>query len=141
MIRQNTVFLENQKGRLLALCRTLGDSGVNMHALTITESADYGLVRIICDDPDKAKAALDEADFRSNISKVSAIQIPNEPGGLADMIAVLDGLNLNIEYGYCFSTEGGLAADVFKIHGEAENAEATFMLEAAGFKVLKQGDL
>ena len=46
------------------------------------------------------------------------------------MIAVLDDLNLNIEYGYCFSTEGGLAADVFKIHGEAENAEATFMVLA-----------
>jgi len=74
--QQNTVFLENQKGRLSALCRTLGDSGVNMHALTITESADYGLVRIVCDDPDKAKAALDEADFRSTISRVSAIQIP-----------------------------------------------------------------
>ena len=141
MIRQNTVFLENQRGRLSALCRTMGAAGVNMHALTITESADYGLVRIICDDPDKAKAALDAADFRSNISKVSAIQIPNRPGGLADMIAVLDELNLNIEYGYCFSTEGGLAVDVFKIRGEAANAEAAFKLEAAGFRVLRQGDL
>ena len=141
MIRQNTVFLENQRGRLSALCRTMSEAGVNMHALTITESADYGLVRIICDDPDKAKAALDAADFRSNISKVSAIQIPNRPGGLADMIAVLDELNLNIEYGYCFSTEGGLAVDVFKIRGEAANAEAAFRLEAAGFRVLRQGDL
>ncbi len=141
MIDQITVFLENKEGRLLALCRCIGDAGVNMHAMTIAESADFGLVRIICDDPQKALEALNAADFRANKTKVVGIVVPNRPGGVADLLEILDDLNLNIEYGYCFSINNDEAADVFKIHGDAESAGAAFKLEEAGFKVLSQEDL
>ncbi len=141
MIDQITVFLENSEGRLAALCRTLSDAGVNMSALTIADTTDYGVVRIICDAPAKAKEALDAADFRAVVTKVSCIQVPNRPGGLSDLLSVLDGLNLNIEYGYCFSVKQDTAVDVLKISGEAEEAEATAALEKAGFKLLSLEDL
>lgn len=141
MIDQITVFLENAEGRLAALCRTLSDAGVNMSALTIADTADYGVVRIICDNPEKAIEALGAADFRAVVTKVSAIQVPNRPGGLSDLLGVLDKLDLNIEYGYCFSVNGDVAVDVLKIRGEAEVAEATAALEKAGFKLLSLSDL
>ena len=144
MVDQITVFLENSEGRLLALCRCLGRAGVDMRALTIAETSDYGLVRIICNDADAAMEALGEGregGFSATKTKVAAIAVPNRPGGLSELLEVLDGLGLNIEYGYCFSTEAGQAVDVFKIHGGAQAAEAAFALEAAGFKVLSSEDL
>ena len=65
MIDQLTVFLENSEGRLAALCRVLADAKVNMYALTIADTTDYGIVRIICDDPEKAVNALSEQDYRA----------------------------------------------------------------------------
>ena len=141
MIDQITVFLENSEGRLAALCRALADAGVNMSALTIADTTDYGVVRIICDDPARALEVLAAADFRAVATKVSAIQVPNRPGGLADLLGVLDELDLNIEYGYCFSVKGDTAVDVLKIRGEAEVSEATAALEAAGFKLLALEDI
>lgn len=141
MIEQVTVFLENSKGRLAALTRTVADAGVNMYALTISETSDYGLVRIICDDPAKMLDALEEADFRATKTKVAAIAIPNRPGGLADLLDVFDDSGLNIEYGYCFSTKDDVAIDVFKVHGAAESAKAAAAIAEAGFKLVTLEDL
>ena len=138
MIDQLTVFLENREGRLAAMTRTVADAGVDMLALTIAETSDYGLVRIICDDPAKARAALEEAGFHATLTKVAAVAVLNRPGGLADLLETLDKINLNIEYGYCFSLKGDLAVDVLKIHGAEEAVGA---IEAAGFKMLDAADL
>ncbi len=141
MIKQVTVFLENSEGRLGAMCRCLGDANVDMKALTIAETSDYGLVRVIASNPDEAVAALKNDGFHATLTNVSAIEVPNRPGGLADLLDKLADLDLNIEYGYCFSVGTDRAVDVFKIDGAARAAEATFALEAAGFKILKQEDL
>lgn len=141
MVDQITVFLENTEGRLAALCRTLADSNVNMSALTIADTTDYGVVRIICDDPAKAIEVLESADFRAVATKVSAIAVPNEPGGLARLLETLDSIKLNIEYGYCFSVGETTAVDVLKIRGEAQAADAAKVLQEAGFKLLSQEDL
>ena len=141
MIDQITVFLENTEGRLSALCRTLADASINMSALTIADTTDYGVVRIICDDPAKAIEVLDAADYRAVATKVSAIAVPNEPGGLAKLLDTLDSLDLNIEYGYCFSVNGEKAVDVLKIGGAEKTDEAVRTLEEAGFKLLEQADV
>ena len=141
MVDQITVFLENSEGRLLALCRTLADAGVNMSALTIADTTDYGVVRIICSEPSRALEVLATADFRAVATKVSAIAVPNEPGGLARLLETLDSLQLNIEYGYCFSLNGERAVDVLKISGESQAADAARTLEEAGFKLLGQDEL
>lgn len=138
MIDQITVFLENDKGRLASLCRTLGDAGINMHSLMIADTSDYGVARIICDAPVKALKVLDEANYRATITKVAAIEIPNRPGGLADVLEVLDAAGVNVEYGYCFATPSHSAVDVLKIHG-GEKVQET--LNAAGFKALQPEDL
>ena len=141
MIDQITVFLENEKGRLNALCRTLADAGVDMSALTIADTTDYGVVRIICNEPARALEVLEAADFRAVITKVSAIEVPNVPGGLAKLLDTLESLNLNIEYGYCFSVGGEKAVDVLKIRGTEKADEAAHVLEAAGFRLLSLEDL
>lgn len=141
MLDQITVFLENREGRLKALTRTLAEAQVNMMALTISETSDYGLVRIICDNPEKAVEVLNAADFRVTKTRVSAVSVPNHPGGLVDLLQVLDDLGLNIEYGYCFSVNGDKAVDVLKITGAAEASRAAFALEQAGFKLLGLEDL
>ena len=141
MIKQLNVFLEKSEGRLEALVRTLGDADINMNALTIADTSDYGLVRIICSDPDRAGQVLNDNGFRAMVSKVSAIEVPNRPGGLADLFTTLSGLNLNIEYGYCFSINHDKAVDVLKIRDAEEASEAADALEAAGFTVLSEADL
>lgn len=141
MIDQITVFLENSEGRLAALCRTLADAEVSMSALTIADTTDYGVVRIICDQPEKAINVLNDANYRAVATKVSAIEVPNRPGGLADLLDTLESLELNIEYGYCFSIDGEKAVDVLKIRGEAQTGYAAKAIEEAGFKLLTQEDV
>lgn len=141
MIDQLTVFLENSEGRLAALCRVLADANVNMYALTIADTTDYGIVRIICDDPKKAVEALSEQDYRAVTTKVAAIGVPNEPGGLAKLLNLLDELDINLEYGYCFSIKDDMAVDVLKIHAPEQADEAAAALEAAGFKILQASDI
>lgn len=141
MVKQITVFLENSEGRLSALCRCLGDAGVSMKALTIAETSEYGLIRIIADDPQNCVKVLTDGGFHASLTDVTAIEVPNRAGGLADLLDKLADLDLNIEYGYCFSTEADRAVDVLKIKGGAKAAEAVFTLEAAGFRVLKQDEL
>ncbi len=133
MIDQVTVFLENKKGRLAALTRVLADANVNMEALTIAETSDYGLVRIICDDAPKAVSALRDADFRANTTKVIAVAVPNRPGGLADLLETFEAADLNIEYGYCFSAEEGKAVDVLKV-SDVERAAA--VIQEAGYELV-----
>ena len=135
MIMQLTVFLENTEGRLAALCRTLADAGINMDALTIAETSDYGLVRIICPDPEAALAALEAGNFRATKTKVVAVEVPDRPGGLAELLQVIDDLDANVEYGYCFASDGNKAIDVLKING-SERDVAIEALEAAGFKMI-----
>lgn len=136
MIDQLTVFLGNEKGRLTALCRTLGDAGIQMHALTLADTSDYGIVRIICDNPKAAMEALSAARFSASLAKVVAVEAPHVPGGLANVFATLDDADVNIEYSYCFIGANGVATVAIK-------APETVMgpLEAAGFRVLHPADL
>ena len=136
MIDQLTVFLENTKGRLTSLCRALGDADIQMHSLALADTTDYGIARIICDDPKGAVAAISEAGFTANLTKVVAVEVPDVPGGLADVLDVLDAAGLNIEYSYCFADarEGATVA----VKGDEAAIGA---LEGAGFKVLHPEDL
>lgn len=132
MISQLTVFLANEKGRLAAACRTLAEADINMQALFIADTADFGIVRIFCDTPHRAAEVLSEAGFRATITPVIAVSVADEPGTLASLLGYCQEASMNIEYGYCFSVAGGTAVDVLKI--EQEGAEEA--LAAAGFKIL-----
>ncbi len=136
MIDQLTVFLENTKGRLTSLCRALGDANIQMHSLALADTTDYGIARIICDDPKGAVAAISEAGFTANLTKVVAVEVPDVPGGLANVLDALDGADVNIEYSYCFADAKNGATVAFKVDQSAIDA-----LEGAGFKVLHPEDL
>ena len=135
MIDQLTVFLENKTGRLTALCKTLGDAGINMNALSVADTADYGVARIICSDPTKAVEVLSEAGFRATTTKVVAVEVPDTPGALAGVFAALEDRGINVQYSYCFSANGK-AMDALKAPEEAIAA-----LSAAGYSVMHQADL
>ena len=120
MISQLTVFLANEKGRLAAACRTLADADINMKALFIADTADFGIVRIFCDTPKRA------------LTPVIAVSVEDAPGTLADLLGFCQGASMNIEYGYCFCTADGKAVDVLKIEGDGAEA----VLAEAGFAVL-----
>lgn len=141
MIDQITVFLENKKGRVASVARTLADAGINMTALTLADSEEYGLARIVCADPEGALRALGEAGYRAKDVKVAAVAVPDRPGGLAELFEALDDLDVNIEYCYCFSHSEGAAVFALKVADAAAAAKAVWTLEARGFKTLKQSDL
>ena len=120
MISQLTVFLENQKGRLAAACRTVSDAGINMHSLFIADTQDFGVVRMLVDQPKKAAEALRAAGYRATITPVTAVRIPNQPGGLAKLLEYMDTQDVNVEYGYCFLAGEDFAIDVLKTDEDIE---------------------
>lgn len=138
MIDQITVYLENKEGHLAALCRTLGEAGIDMHSLTIADTDDFGVVRIVCDDPERALGVLRGQEYQASITKVAAIEVPDRPGGLADVLEVLAVTGVNIEYSYCFATPARQAVFVMKIHG---GNEVLGSLTSAGFKALQPDDI
>ncbi|MDR0346962.1 MAG: hypothetical protein LBH56_01115 [Coriobacteriales bacterium] len=138
MIEQITVFLENEQGRLAALCRALGDADVSMRALTVADTAQYGVARIIPNDLMKAYETLGEKGFRVSRTKVIAVKVPDCAGGLATLLEVLDEAHMNVEYAYCFAVAGNTAIDILRIDNH-EEAEKT--ITAAGFYVMSQEEL
>jgi hypothetical protein len=133
MIEQVSVFLENTSGRLAELTRVLGDAGINMRALMVADTSEFGVVRIVCDRPRAAVRLLDEAGFGASVTDVVAIEVPDSPGGLADVLDVLGAEGLNVEYAYCFIDPSGSAAvDIVRV---SKSARATRALRAAGIVV------
>ncbi|MCL2136479.1 MAG: ACT domain-containing protein [Coriobacteriia bacterium] len=124
MIDQLTVFLENRKGRLAALCRALGDAGFSMRALTIADTERYGVVRIITKDAGSAQEVLTNQGFRASLTSVLAVEVPDIAGGLAKLLEAFEAFDVNIEYAYCFSSVGGKAIDVLRVNDEASAMQA-----------------
>jgi hypothetical protein len=138
MIDQVSVFLENTTGRLAQLARALGDAGINMRALMVADTEEFGVVRIICDRPKEAVRRLDDAGFGASLTPVVAVEIPDRPGGLAEVLEALGAASLNVEYAYCFvEPSGDAAVDIFKV--DAPGADDA--LSAAGFRVLDAAEL
>ncbi len=101
-VRQISVFLENKSGRLAKVARTLGDQGINIRALSIADTTDFGILRLIVSDPDRALEVLKAEGLTVSATEIIAVQIPDRPGGLAGVLAILDGAGINIEYMYAF---------------------------------------
>ncbi len=103
LIKQLSVFLENKTGNLTDLTRTLGESGINMSAFSLAESTDFGILRVIVSEPEKALKILKEKRFAASLTDVICIRVPNEPGGLANILEILAKENIYIDYMYAFS--------------------------------------
>ena len=133
-VEQISVFLENKSGRLAEVMRVLGSAGINIRALSIADTSDFGILRIIVNDKEKALKALKEKDFTVSKTEVVAVEVPDKPGGLAHILDLLDKQSVNVEYMYAFierSSEN--AVIIFRFDG---NDKAIEVLTAAGIVIL-----
>jgi hypothetical protein len=115
-IKQISVFLENNAGRLGEVTKILALAGINLRAISIADTADFGILRLIVDDHQKALLALQEAGFTTRITNVAAVEIEDRPGSLAKVMELFQKSQVNIEYLYA-SLEGkeGKAVVIFKL--------------------------
>jgi hypothetical protein len=103
-IRQLSVFLANKKGSLHEISDVIAKAGVDLRSMCIADTSDYGIVRMIADDPQKAVDALAAAGHTANIRTVTAFAVPDVPGGLSKVLCLLEENNVNIEYLYALVT-------------------------------------
>lgn len=115
MINQLTIFLENEPGRLAAACRAVSETGSNMHALSLSDTTDFGVLRIICDKPEATAQTLVAQGWRAAVTPVLAVHVPNHPGGLVSLLEAINEAGANVEYGYCFQVNDDDAVDVLKV--------------------------
>lgn len=138
-LTQISVFLENRKGRLYEICSRLGHSGINIRALTIAETETFGVLRLIVDKPDAAVKMFQQNTITANRTEVVAVEVPDKPGGLADVLKVLTDADVNVEYMYGFMEKfSDKALMVFRFD-DPEKAAAVLAL--AGVNVVTRKDI
>ncbi|HJV66400.1 MAG TPA: ACT domain-containing protein [Geomonas sp.] len=133
-VEQISIFIENKFGRLAEVTRILGDAGINIRTLSLADTSDFGILRLIVNDSEKAKNVLKEKGFTVSKTEVVAVEIPDRPGGLADILQVLDKDGINVEYMYAFVERCGENAVMIFRFDETQKAITT--LSATGFHVL-----
>jgi hypothetical protein len=102
-LKQLSLFLENKPGALSAPMRTLAAQGLNITTLSIADTQNFGILRLILRDWEKARALLQQNGFVVKVTDVVAIEVPDKPGGLAEILATLEGAGINVEYMYAFT--------------------------------------
>ncbi len=114
MIKQIAVFLENKEGKVSACCKVLKEAGVNLYALSIADTKDFGILRMITDNNEKALEALKNRGFLSSEVELVGLEVPDKPGALSDLLIVLGDNNINVEYMYSYAGVDGHAKIAFK---------------------------
>ena len=115
-INQISVFLENKSGRLADVTKALADSDINLRAMTIADTADFGILRLVVNNPEKAAQILEENGFTIRITKVIGIEIDDKPGGLHKIMELFKENGLNIEYLYAsLENKNKKAVVIFKV--------------------------
>ncbi len=119
MFKQVSIFLENKKGRLKEVLKLLADNNIDIRALTIAETADYGVLRLIVDDVNKAEQVLKEHNFRINITNVLGIEIQDKSGSMYEFVNLLYQHNINVEYAHtCTPSNAGKSAFIVRVDEE-----------------------
>jgi len=128
-LKQISVFLENKKGRLQKALNIISNAKINIRALSIADTSEFGILRMIVPEPDKAQQILEENDFVVKVSDVIAVGVSDKPGGLDSVLEILNRADVNVEYLYAF------------VEKKCENAIVVIRTEDidAGIKVLKEG--
>ncbi|RJQ30439.1 MAG: ACT domain-containing protein [Peptococcaceae bacterium] len=133
-VRQISVFLENKSGRLAEVAGVLGAGGINIRALSIADTTDFGILRLIVNEPDRAYRELKDAGFTVGSTDVIAVEVADRPGGLAEALQVLERAGVNIEYLYAFVQKASNAAlVVFRVE---QIDEAVRVLQENSVRIL-----
>ena len=106
-VEQISIFLENKSGRLAEVTKLLGDSGINIRALSLADTSDFGILRLIVNNTEKAKEVLKKHNFTVGKTEVIAVEVSDNPGGLAHILDILRKKDINVEYMYAFVERSG----------------------------------
>jgi hypothetical protein len=138
-LEQLSIFLENRAGGLAEVVQLVADSGANIRASSVADMADFGILRLVVDEPERARRALRDAGYTAAKTPVVAVAVPDRPGGLAHILAALREHDLNVEYMYAVvQRNAGDAVLVFRFE-DTDRALST--LRDAGVRLLSAEDL
>lgn len=136
LIKQISVFVENRKGRLYSLAKALSDNGIDLKALSISDTAEFGILRCIVNDPEKALKIVKDAGFTASVTEVLGIEVEDNPGGLTQVLKILQDNEIGIEYLYSFvGTMSDNALIIFHVN---ETEKAFEKLKDSGLKILTE---
>ncbi len=139
MLKQLTIFVENRQGALVDITDILAKNGVNIRALSIADTKDFGILRLIVNDNEVAQKTLSDAGYLLRMTDVVGVKIGDAPGKLSGALAVLDEKSINMEYLYAFMTRTERHAYV--VLRVEDNAAAEAALEAAGYHLITDADV
>ena len=138
-ISQLSVFVENKQGSMSGIAAVLAEAGIDIRALTIADTTDFGILRLIVRNPEEAKKVLQEKNFVVTINQVVGIEIPDEIGGLARVLRILDDALINIEYMYDFlAIKKEKAYIIIRVEN---NAKTVDLLEKNGIRCIEDSDI
>jgi len=139
-LQQLSLFLENRTGQLREPCEILARANINLLTMSLADTEQFGILRFIVRDPAAARKALEEAGMVVRVTDVVAVQVPNRPGGLAEVLGKIEAAGLGVEYMYDFgaASTGDEAAIVFRFE---DPDRAVAALGAAGVKIVQAEDI
>ncbi len=135
-VKQLSIFLENRRGRLLEVTKTLMDARINIRALSMAESAEFGILRLVVNNPEKARTALSSGGFTIREQDVFAVEVDDEPGGFYGVVKILAESDINIDYTYAFVGESKKAVLIFKVPEELL-PKAVSAIEQGGIRLVE----
>lgn len=139
MLNQISVFVENKAGRLASVMKILNDNNIDIRAMTIADTTDFGIVRFVVRNADDALKLLKENGCTANITKVVAFSVPDQPGGMYSVIDAFENAGINIEYCYSLVTnKEGKASVAVRVDN---NEKATEVLNAKGISLISEAEL
>jgi hypothetical protein len=136
LVEQIAVFLENKSGRLAEITAVLAENNINIRALSVADTADFGILRLIVDNVEMAKSVLKENGFTVGKTNVIAVEVEDKTGGLAKVLKCLTIANINVEYMYAFVNKTGENAVLIFRFEKMEEAIST--LQKGGFTILSR---
>lgn len=138
-ISQISVFVENRPGRLADITAVLAQNNIDIRALSVADTSDYGILRLIVNDPESAVKVLKDEGMTASATQVLGIIIPDEPGGLAKAIKVLSDAQISVEYAYAFITPS--VGNAYVIIRVEDNDKAAEILRSSGIALIEQDDI
>ncbi|MGI6485568.1 MAG: acetolactate synthase [Tepidanaerobacteraceae bacterium] len=138
-VRQISVFLENKPGKLAVVTNVLFENNIDISAISIADTSQFGIVRMIVNNPEKAASVIKEAGFPVSMTEVLAVEVSDSPGGLNEVLRVFENGEISVEYVYSFLKRN---ADKALILFKVDNPEkAIQILKDSGFKLYSNGDI
>ncbi len=138
-VNQLSIFVENKKGTILNITKAIADKGVDIRAMSVADTQDFGILRLIVSDTDKAKEALHAQNCVISVTQVIAVSVSDVPGGLHQVLTYLAEADINVEYLYAFITVSGQHAYV--VLRVADNEKASEILTSKGITLVTEEDI